>query len=144
MAEAADRAWLAFSAMPTTPDCLTLFIHQMLRLERRAEAREVILEVIQRGVEDANLYNALGELCFYDDLFEESKAHFRRAAELGLASAFNNLGVIHFKLSEFEQARQAFEQCLGADPNHVGAQRNLQKLLKLTGQPESPPPDPAN
>lgn len=129
--EAVEEARKVFQAMPTSGECLRLFIHQMLRLERRAEARSVIQAIIDGGIHDPNLENALGELSYYDEDFDESKEHFGRAAAMGLASAYNNLGVVHFRLQEFAQAKDAFEHCLALDPSHRGAQRNLEKILRL-------------
>ncbi|HOJ33315.1 MAG TPA: tetratricopeptide repeat protein [Candidatus Hydrogenedentes bacterium] len=137
--EAAAEAEKAFLAMPTSLDCLRLYIHLMLRLERRTEARKKILGVIQSGLDTPDLRNALGEMCFYDNLFDESKDHFRRACEMGYASAYNNLGVVHFRLREYGEAKKAFERCLELEPNHRGAQRNLEKVLSLE-HPETPPP----
>ncbi len=130
--EAATEADKAFSALPTSIDCLRLYIHLMLRLGRREEARKKLLTVVT-NVDTPDLRNALGELCFYDELFEESKQHFRRACEMGYASAYNNLGVVHFRLKEYKEARVAFEKCLELEPGHRGAQRNLEKVMAITG-----------
>lgn len=139
LVEAGEEARKAFEAMPTSPDCLRLYIHLMLRLGRRADARNVILGIINGGLDRPDLRNALGELFFYDEMFEESKEHFQRACEMGFAAAYNNLGVVHFRMKEFEEARTAFERCLEIDPEHRGAQRNLEKVIKYCGDAERPP-----
>jgi len=132
--EAAAASRRAFEALPGSQECLQIFMHQMLRLKRRPEARDVILAVAQQGAEEPQLLNAVGELFFYDDLFEESKAHFRRAGELGLAGAYNNLGVVLFAEARFDEAKHAFEQCLELDPGHRGARSNLEKVLNRLEQ----------
>lgn len=129
MDEAVAASKTALEAMPHSGECLKLFIHQMLRLERRPQAREVITGIINRGVADPNLHNALGELFFYDKDVAESIRHFTAAAELGLPAAYNNLGVVHFHVGALDDAREAFEACLASDPGHKGAQRNLQKVM---------------
>ena len=131
--EAAEHARKAFEAFPTSQDCLRLYTHQMLRLERRVEARDFILKIMEGGVDDANLHNAVGELFFYDKLLDEAKAHFQHAGEMGLAAAYNNLGVVLFSERRFLDARAAFEQCLSLDPGHRGARNNIAKTLGHVG-----------
>lgn len=127
LAEAVTESRIALEKKPEDPECLKLYVHQMLRLERRPEAREVLLGLIGRGVKTANLYNALAELFFYDGLYEESKKHFLSAAKAGLPAAYNNLGVVLFKQRRYADAKEAFAQCLAADPSHPGATSNLRK-----------------
>lgn len=100
----------------------------MLRLERRGEARETLAGLIRSGVSDANMHNALAELFYYDNDGESAKFHFRQAGNLGLASGFNNLGVVLIQERRYPEALAAFEECLRIDPNHHGAQANLQKV----------------
>lgn len=128
--EAAAESRKALEAQPRSKECLQLYIHQMLRLERRPEARDFILSLIASGHESAELHNAIGELYFYDRLFEQSESHFSAAGSGGLSSAYNNLGVVQFKQGKFEEARAAFEKCLERDPGHKGAHANLQKVIE--------------
>jgi tetratricopeptide (TPR) repeat protein len=120
----------ALEALPRSHECLQLYIHQMLRLERRPEARNLILAIIAGGNDTAELHNAVGELCFYDRQFGEAEAHFAAAGKGGLTSAYNNLGVVLFKQGKFEEAKNAFEKCLEKDPGHKGAYSNLQKVIE--------------
>jgi len=130
LSDAAVESRMALERLPRSHECLQLYIHQMLRLERRHEAREVILALIAGGNDTAELQNAVGELFFYDRLFEEAESHFAAAGEGGLAGAFNNLGVVLFKQAKFEEAKNAFEKCLERDPGHKGAHSNLQKAVE--------------
>lgn len=134
LADAAVESRKALEAEPRSKECLQLYIHQMLRLERRPEAREFILSLIASGHESAELHNAVGELCFYDRLFEEAESHFSHAGAGGLSSAYNNLGVVLFKQDKFGEARKAFERCLEHDPGHKGAHANLQKAIERLAQ----------
>ncbi|MDZ4858935.1 MAG: tetratricopeptide repeat protein [Candidatus Hydrogenedentes bacterium] len=127
--EAVVESQTSLEKTPNDLECLKLYIHQMLRLERRPEARNVLLGLINGGARNPELHNALGELFFYDNLHDESKKHFLAAANAGLPAAYNNLGVVFFKLQQLDDAKRAFEKCLIADPNHRGAQSNLQKVL---------------
>ncbi|MCC6156049.1 MAG: tetratricopeptide repeat protein [Candidatus Hydrogenedentes bacterium] len=127
--EAAKESRAGLEQNPNDQECLKLFVHQMLRLEKRAEARAVLLGIIDRGVKNGELYNALAELFFYDNMFDASKKHFLAAAAAGLHSAYNNLGVVLFKQHQYAEAKQAFEKCLVAVPNHPGAASNLKKVL---------------
>ncbi len=130
LSDAAVESRKALEANPRSMECLKLYIHQMLRLERRAEARDVILNLVAAGNEGPELRNAVGELFFYDGQFEQAESHFTMAGEGGLASAFNNLGVALFKQGKFEQAKAAFEKCLERDPGHKGAYSNVQKAIE--------------
>lgn len=128
--DAAAESRKGLEAEPASQPALQLFIHQMLRLERRAEARDVLRGILHHGAEVPELHNAVGELYFYDNLYDEAKSHFRRAGRMGLAGAYNNLGVVCFRTREFENAKEAFEQCLAVDPGHHGAHEALQKTLR--------------
>ena len=127
--KAAEASCRAFRALPESKEVLRVFLHQMLNLKRRSEARDIILEAIEKGANAPTLHNAIGELFFYDNDIEKSIYHFREAVKMGLAAAANNLGVIFFRTQRFEEDRQAFEQCLQMDPNHQGARDNLNKLM---------------
>jgi tetratricopeptide (TPR) repeat protein len=129
LSEAAEESRKALEARPLCPECLKLYIHQILRLERRADARSFLLSLIERGTESAPLHNALGELYFYDNLLDEAVAHFDRAGQGGMASAYNNAGVALFRQGRYTEAKAAFERCLTADPSHRGARSNLEKAL---------------
>ncbi len=133
LTEAVDFSRRALESLPNSSDCLHLYIHQMLRLERRPEARRVLEELVRTGKGGAELYNAIGELYFYDNMLEESKQHFVRAGEAGLGSAYNNLGVVLFRQARYSDAREAFENCLRIDPAHPGAHSNLEKAMKRLG-----------
>lgn len=128
--QAAAASRRALEANPDSKPALQLYLHQMLRLERREEARNTLREILHQGAANPELHNAVGELYYYDNLNEEAKSHFRRAARDGLHAAYNNLGVVLFKEGSFAQARDAFDKCLAAEPGHHGAQENLRKTLK--------------
>jgi len=127
LGRAADAARKALEA-GMTYEALKLYVHQMLRLERRAEARDAIKGLIGRGG-NGEFHNVLGELFYYDDLLEEAKEHFTAAGRAGSSAAFNNLGVVLYRQKRFAEAKQAFEACLKIEPNHPGALNNLQKTL---------------
>ncbi len=126
--KAAEASRKALEARPDCPECLRLYIHQMLRLERRQEARDTLQHLIDERACVANVHNALGELYFYDDRLEDAKLHFTRAGRLGSPGGFNNLGVVLMKEQRYSEAAAAFEQCLQQEPSHHGALANLQKV----------------
>ncbi len=129
MAEAAEASGKALALHPESGEALRLYVHQMLRLERREEARRVLETLVQPNGQCAGLHDALGELYYYDALYEAAAAHFDEAGRQGIAGAYNNLGVVYFRLKRFEEARDAFEKCLASDPGHRGARENLRKAL---------------
>ncbi|MFO7976227.1 MAG: tetratricopeptide repeat protein [Candidatus Hydrogenedentota bacterium] len=127
-AKAAEASQNALEARPDNPECLRLYIHQMLRLERRQEARNMLQHLIDERACVANVHNALGELYFYDQRLDDAKTHFTRAGRLGSAAGFNNLGVVLMQEARYSEAAGAFEQCLELEPSHHGALANLQKV----------------
>ncbi len=135
LADAAVESRKSLEAKPHCKECLQLYIHQMLRLERRAEAREFIRGLIDAGSDTAELHNALGELYFYDREFAPAETHFAIAGAGGLTSAYNNLGVVQFKQGKFAEAKSAFEKCLERDPGHKGAHSNLQRAIERLSNP---------
>lgn len=134
LSDAVKASRKALEANPHSKESLKLYIHQMLRLERRSQARQTLLKLIEGGEALPELENAVGELFFYDDLLEESKDLFRKAGEHGLAAAYNNLGVVLFKQGLLAEAREAFEACLAEDPSHRGARNNLSKVMQNLGE----------
>ena len=130
--DAAAASRKALMSRPDCAECLRLYIHQMLRLERRKEARETLLRLIDKHPSVAHVHNALGELYFYDDQLETAKSHFTRAGRLGSSSGYNNLGVVLMIERRYSDAAAAFEQCLQQDPSHHGALSNLQKVRNRT------------
>ncbi len=135
LAEAGEAARKAVEANPSSGKALELYIHQMLRLERRNEARDFLEHLVANGTSLPEIHNALGELYYYDSLLEKAKAHFLEAGRGGITSAFNNLGVALYRQHRYEEAREAFENCLAADPGHRGARTNLEKTLPHLDSP---------
>lgn len=132
VAEAAAAVRKALELNPGSIEYLQLYIHNMLRLEKRAEARDFLNSLLQQGVQYPELFNAMGELSYYDNLFDEAAHFFRQACECGYAPACNNLGVVLYRQKDFAKARDAFEQCLKIDPEHRGARVNLEKTIPRT------------
>ena len=124
-AEHSERALLQERSV----DALKLYIHQMLRLEKREEARQILTRLIDDGVQDPEFFNAVGELYYYDERFDDAVGYFERAGEAGISGAYNNMGVAFYRQKKYAQARDAFEKCLAIDPGHRGARKNLEKIL---------------
>ena len=131
--EAAKAARQAVEMNPASLEALTLYVHQMVRLERRGEARAFLEGLIEAGARQAELRNAVGELCYYDELYDEAVGHFAEAAQAGLACAHNNLGVVYCRQQRYIEARDAFENCLAKDPGNRGARTNLERILQHVG-----------
>ena len=128
LADAVAAARKALEGNPESSDALRVYIHQILRLERRVEARELLHSLIEAGAESPDLHNALGELCYYDKFHEEAIQHFIQAGQGGSTSAYNNLGVVYYLQKRYPEAKEAFENCLANDPSHRGARTNLDKV----------------
>jgi len=129
LAEAAAASRKALEANPNSAGALDLYIHQMLRLEQRGEAREFLETLAVNGASRPEIHNALGELYYYDNFLEKAKEHFLAAGRGGIVSAYNNLGVALYRQQRYAEARESFEKCLAAEPGHRGALTNLEKTL---------------
>jgi len=134
MDEAAAEAQKAVALSPDPKPALKLYLHQMLRLEKRAQAREFLGGLLADGAATPAIHNALGELFYYDRLFEEAISHFSEAGRLGSTAAYNNLGVVLHHQRRYAEAKEAFEKCLEVDPGHRGALANLEKTLKYLNE----------
>ena len=126
---ALDASRKALELNPGSDDCLKLYTHQILRLERREEGRAFLRALLDAGEDSPMLHDAIGELCYYDKLFDEAEHHFMAAAEGGISWAYNNLGLVYYVQKRFEEAKDAFEKCVIANPGHRGARKNLQMAL---------------
>jgi tetratricopeptide (TPR) repeat protein len=134
LAEAVEAARKSLDENPHSKGAMDLYIHQMLRLERRAEARENLERLVENGVSHPEMRNAIGELFYYDNLLDEAKEHFLAAGRGGITSAYNNLGVVYYRQRLYHEAKKAFENCLASDPGHRGARTNLDKTLSHLNQ----------
>ncbi len=134
--EAAQEARFALEKAPDSSAALRMYLHLMLRLERRGEAREFLLEIVESNQSVPAIHNALGELYFYDDLLDHAKDHFQKAGEAGVASAYNNLGVVLYREKRYKESVVAFEQCLASEPGHRGARANIDKAMTKLSKPD--------
>lgn len=132
-AEAAVHAAQALE-QERSVEALKLYIHQMLRLEQREEARQVLKRLIDQGVRDPEFHNAVGELYYYDELFDDAITYFAAAGAAGISGAYNNMGVVYYRQKKYDEAVDAFERCLALDPSHRGARTNIEKIIASRGQ----------
>ena len=69
--------------------------------------------------------------------YEEALRRLQKATEIypQYAEAFNEMGMIYRRQKQKEEARQAFEQAIAADPNWVHSYVNLASLQLSANQP---------
>ncbi|MFZ5758408.1 MAG: tetratricopeptide repeat protein [Thermodesulfobacteriota bacterium] len=84
--------------------------------------------------------NSKGEELFGEGRIAEAEALFVRAIALdpGCATAYNNLGVLHYHRAEYDEALRCFRKTLEIAPEDGAALENIGELLKAV-QGASPP-----
>ncbi len=99
------------------------------------------LTVLRRavGIEPRNhriLVN-LGNVLLHLEKFDEGKAIYKRAMEVGFRPfLLSNLGSLLRKSGAFEAAERALRKAVLAEPENSGSLYNLGNLLKETGRPD--------
>ncbi|RMD90787.1 MAG: tetratricopeptide repeat protein [Alphaproteobacteria bacterium] len=94
------------------------------------EAAELYSQALKYGVSDRELYKALNNLCAAQYLLEQfdAAAESCRAAIAHRSNrwmAYNNLGLVLFRLGRYEEAIRAFEQGLELAPRSDRLKKNL-------------------
>jgi hypothetical protein len=87
-----------------------------------------VRETIRREGGSAALYNRLGLLYVRSGMYAEAKDEYRRAADLGLASAMVNLGNIFYLEKNSREAEMWYRQALRRDPQNKAAADGLNRI----------------
>ncbi len=115
-----------------------------LRLEKTAEAEEILEQARRLDPHLSIVHLGLGQLRFEQRRFEEAYGAFSRAAELdpqsrdareGMVASLINQGAERFSTGEERPAEQKFREALELDPDSVPALRNLGILELERGNP---------
>jgi len=136
-----DSARRAVAANPADPEALIWLGRRTAYLGRYRDAIEIFSRGVARWPDDARFYRHRGHRYLTLRRFQDAARDFERAARLvrgqpdvvepdGLPNArgiptstlqFNiyyHLGLAHYLLGNYRQAREAYERCLGVSLNH--------------------------
>lgn len=91
-------------------------------------------QLIEQQPDDHTLYVQRGIALSNDGQYEAALADFRRAEELGdpVMVAFD-LGVLHYRMEKFDQAKRYFDTYLEKYPNHAACLEYRARLLRDAG-----------
>jgi tetratricopeptide (TPR) repeat protein len=102
------------------------------RAGRHTAAQEIYLRLAQTEPGNADVWSALGVVCFQLGRFAEAASHFERSLSLRPQSAdtLNNLGVACAMQGRFADAESAFRAAVALQPNVASSHRNLGNALR--------------
>ncbi len=111
----------------------------LLRHNRPAEAAGALREAIRIRQDYTDAHNYLGQAYWLLHQPEAALRHYRRAAELAVATgrphsssrAWNNIGIVYRSLDRTDEAIQAYRHALAWDPAFSAARNNLGYALLL-------------
>lgn len=109
-----------------------------LNLDKTDKAIETYEKGIQRNREDDSLRNALGQLYYSEDRYEEAARQYRAAVEID-ASSENRYayGEALLKVEDYEEAEIQFEMVKQSDPDSTAGDYGLGKMYALMEDYES-------
>jgi tetratricopeptide (TPR) repeat protein len=96
-----------------------------LHLEgKHKDALKELNTALENGEESAEIYSAKGHLQFELEQFEDSVKSYEKLLSLAPrhTTAHFNLGICYEKLGRWNEATEAFQKALDADPNRSEAQ----------------------
>jgi protein O-GlcNAc transferase len=106
------------------------------QLENYETALELIEKAIQFDRSNANFYNSLGNLFWYQDKFEDAGRCYRYSLTLNpeFAQAHNGFGNVLRQLDYLDIAIEHYQRSLALNPDFAEAHNNLANALKDQGQ----------
>lgn len=98
-----------------------------LRLEKTAEAIDLLEKILHRKNDLPEVYLALGEAYFNRQEMEKAISSFKRAQELqpNNERIFYDLGLIYYKIDQLESAISSLEQAIKLNPKFSSAYYQL-------------------
>ena len=90
-------------------------------------AKMALSRALQLEPYDETTLEAIAELCFQSNQFEESVGYCMNGLDVNPCNAhlWNTVGASYFNLGEYEDASEAFEQALAINPYYFDALYNL-------------------
>lgn len=106
---------------------------------RSAEAMEYFNIAIQKDDWYAEPHVNLATIYQIKKDNEKAFEHYKRALEIGEGhpELFNNLGMLHFDMQNWESAEYCLKEAIALRPAYGRSHYNLAKLYQITGKPEA-------
>jgi len=106
-----------------------------LRLKRADEAESFLLEFVQKGFPDSQVFFLLGYIQFSQRNYERAIHYYQQCVSLNpdSASAHNALGAVHFLLHDLDQAEEHFRRALSLNPEFPNVNYNLARVYEEKG-----------
>ena len=125
----------AFGRVPDSPVTLVHYAEALLGAGRRAEARKVLEEALQRGVDTAAVFQELGMLLAVEGDADGSDEHFERALELSKDGADVRMqrALARLYAGRAEAARADLEALVQERPDHALAYQHLGWVKRAMG-----------
>jgi arylsulfatase A-like enzyme/tetratricopeptide (TPR) repeat protein len=110
----------------------------LLEMGKASEAEEAIRRALAEDPQSPRAVFGLACVRARQNRSDEALKLFRQSIELGRGSNASmvlfNIGSVHHAAGQIDQARQAFEESLTADPKNARAARALTELMRQQGQ----------
>lgn len=106
-----------------------------LRLGKPEEAEKFLLDFINKGFPDSQIYFLLGNMKFFEQRYDEAIKYYQECLNLNpdSASAYNALGAVYFQLGEIDKAEQNLVQALKFNPELTNVNYNLAQVYEAKG-----------
>ncbi len=106
-----------------------------LQLNQVGEAEKFLLEFINKGFPDSQIYFLLGNIKFFEQKYEEAIKYYQECLNLNpnSASAYNALGAVYFQLGEITKAEENLNQALKFNPELTNVNYNLAQVFEARG-----------
>jgi tetratricopeptide (TPR) repeat protein len=109
-------------------------------LNRYQESLRALQQNIQLDPDDAFAHAELGDTYFHLKRYQEAAAEARKAITLSQTDydnpALDNAGLVLIKLSQYEEAIEAFQQSISLDPDNIHAYFGLGKVYTILARRE--------
>lgn len=123
------------AVLPLALGLMLLSAHQGLRAHPGVEqALRYFDQLIEQSPREQALYVQRGIVYSNDGQYEQARADFTRAAELGdpVLVSFD-LGVLHYRMGDFAASRRYFDAWLQRFPDHAACLEYRARLLRDAG-----------
>lgn len=103
-----------------------------LRLKKPEEAEKFLLDFINKGFPDSQIYFLLGNIKYFEKRYEEAIKYYQECLNLNpdSASAYNALGAVYFQLGEIHKAEENLVQASKFNPELTNVNYNLAQVYE--------------
>lgn len=135
--EAVREYETAMQADPDSTYALRMYTGLLVHTKRWDKAEERLRQLIAMDPTNSDAWYNMGVTLLALNRTEESREHLLQAAALAPSDPrpLNAIGVLHTQMGDLPRAAEWFRKALGVDPSHRKSQRDLERILRMMGQP---------